>query len=172
LARNRNLSEKLINQPVENLVEKPVLKKALLRNRCVLPADSFYVWKKVGKKTAVPYRVVSPLGLFSMAGLWEEFEDETTGMVHTFTLLTVGANQVLQPLHHRMPALLNREAEAAWLDRTRDSSELLEHITPMGAEDVSVYTVSPRILDPRIDVPSLIHPVPPADQHGNLTLFD
>ncbi|NJN42485.1 MAG: SOS response-associated peptidase [Flammeovirgaceae bacterium] len=61
----------------ELIPQKPVFKRKLKNRRCVVPADGLYFWKKTGKKSAIPYRFVFPdTTIFSMAGLWEEFEDE------------------------------------------------------------------------------------------------
>jgi len=75
-SKNKSLSEKIINIRAETIMEKPPLKKAMMKSRCLIPADGFYAWKKVGKKTAIPYRFIIPdQELFSFAGTWEEFED-------------------------------------------------------------------------------------------------
>jgi putative SOS response-associated peptidase YedK len=149
-----------------------VLKKALMKNRCIIPADSFYAWKKIGKKSAVPYRIISDQELFSFAGIWEEFEDEDGSMLHTFTLITTAANARIAPVHERMPVILDAKSEAIWLDETSDERMLIAQLTTYPAEKINLYTVAPRISDVRLDVPSLILPAPAADQHGNLTLFD
>ena len=58
-AKNKTLSEKIINIRTESILEKPMLKKDMMKNRCLVPADGFYAWKKVGKKTSIPYRMVA-----------------------------------------------------------------------------------------------------------------
>src|SRR5262245_2760529 len=73
-SKNKTLSEKIINLRNESLDEKPALKRAMMRTRCIVPADGFYAWKKVGKKTSIPYRfTLASQELFSFAGIWEEF---------------------------------------------------------------------------------------------------
>jgi len=71
-----------------------------------------------------------------------------------------------------MPAILTREAEKAWLDNSTNETTLLDLLTPYPATAMDHYPVSPAISDPSADLPSMILPTPPADQHGNLTLFD
>lgn len=172
-ARNKNLSEKIINLSFETLRERPVLKKAMTRNRCIIPADGFYVWKKVGKKTAIPHRVTEVAHrLFSFAGIWEEFEDEDGSMVHAFTILTVQSNEVLAPLNERMPAILFNLGESTWLNPNSTDTELTNILKPYPASNLGLYTVSSLINNPLKDHPSLILPAPSGDQHGNLTLFD
>lgn len=171
-ARNKSLSERIINLHAELLLERPVLKKTLMKFRCIIPADGFYAWKKLGKKTAIPYRFVIDQELFSFAGLWEEFEDESGSVVHTFNMITTAANETVGRITERMPVMLDKSGEQVWLNQAATETNLIRCLTPYDAEKVSLYPVSPRINETKLDVPSLIIPTPPADQHGNLTLFD
>ncbi|MCK6617721.1 MAG: SOS response-associated peptidase [Cyclobacteriaceae bacterium] len=171
-AGNKPLSERIINVKLENLLDRPMLQKALFKTRCIIPADGFYAWKKIGKKSIVPHRFVTDQPLFSMAGFWEEFEDEDGSMLHTFALITTTANELVATVTDRMPVILTPESEKIWLSREADEIVLLSQLVTYPAAAMNHYTVSPRILDSRIDVPSLLTPTPPADQHGNLTLFD
>ena len=172
-AKNKMLSEKLINVRVEQIDEKVSLQKALKKNRCIVPADGFYAWKKAGKKTMIPYRFVcKDQPLFSFAGFWDEYEDTDGNEFHTFTIITTQANTLVSTVYDRMPVILDRDAEAKWLAKTTSDEELKSLLVPYSAEQITLYSVSPRISDTSTDVASLIIPAPPADQHGNLTLFD
>lgn len=172
-AKNKTLSEKLINLRAEHFPEKPTLQKSLRGHRCIIPADGFYGWKKLGKKTSVPYRfVVKTQGLISFPGLWEEFEDTEGMQIQTFTIVTIPANTVVSAVQERMPVILNRETEKVWLDKNSTEEKLLTLLSAVDKTELSYYPVSPRISQKDVDVPSLIVPTPPADQHGNLTLFD
>jgi putative SOS response-associated peptidase YedK len=171
-AKNKTPSEKIINVRTETLQDKVSLKKALTKTRCLIPADGFYAWKKVGKKITIPYRFVSTLGLFSFAGLWEEFEDEDGTEMHTFTIFTIAANEIVLTVQERMPVMFDREAERTWLNKDATETELTKLLVPYATKNMNYYPVSPRINDVKVDLPSLIMPTLPADQHGNLTLFD
>lgn len=172
-SKNKTPSEKVINVRAENLKEKPAFRRAIMKTRCLIPADGFYAWKKVGKKTTIPYRfVLTDKEPFSIAGLWEEFEDENGEPVHTFMMFTVPANSLVSLVHDRMPAILEREKEQQWLAADLAESALSQALTPYSSALMSMYTVSPRINTLQNDFPSLVIPTPPADQHGNLTLFD
>ena len=172
-AKNKNVSEKLINVRAESFTERPAIRKVLKKYRCIIPADGFYGWKKVGKKTVIPHRfTTADQSLFSIAGIWEEFEDNEGQMHHTFMLITVEANSLVKPVTERMPAMLDKNQEALWLSEESTEEELLKTLSPYAKEKMSLYTVSPRINDITVDVPSLIIATPPADQFGNLTLFD
>ena len=71
-----------------------------------------------------------------------------------------------------MPVLLDRQSEKLWLDKDSTEESLLQILSASDSSDMNYYPVSPRISQKDVDVPSLIVPTPPADQHGNLTLFD
>lgn len=172
-AKNKSVSEKIINLHSEDFKEKVSLRKALNKQRCIIPADGFYGWKKVGKKTSIPYRFVfKSQRLFSFPGLWEEFEDTDGVQIQTFTIITIPSDRTVTPIQDRMPIILSRESEKAWLDEKTNEAPLLEIIDNSDTKDLNYYPVSPRISQQDVDVPSLIVPTPPSDQHGNLTLFD
>lgn len=172
-AKNKNVSEKVINIKAELLIEKHSLRKAIFRKRCIIPADGFYGWKKVGKKTLIPHRFTlvnqSP---FAIAGVWEDFEDERGEESHTFIMFTLVATSEVSGVTDRMPLILTQAQEKIWLSADVDDATLVEVLNSKGMSGLSAYTVSPRIHATTLDVPSLIIPAPPADQHGNLTLFD
>ena len=172
-SKNKGLAEKIINIHAESILEKSMLKRRMMKNRCLIPADGFYAWKKLGKKTTVPYRfVLNDTDLFSFAGIWEEFEDDDGREQHTFSIITTAANDLVASVQERMPAILTQSTEKIWMDSESSESTLMNLLLPYPAEKMSYYPVSPRILDSNINVPSLIIPTPPADQFGNLTLFD
>jgi len=171
-SKNKALSEKIINVKAETIQEKPALRKAMMKTRCLVPADGFYAWKKVGKKTSIPYRfVTADQDLFAFAGLWEEFEDAEGNELHTFRIITTEANETVSTVQERMPVILSPAAEKIWMDKDSNENELSGVLAPYKSK-MNYYPVSPRIHDSNINVPSLIIPTPPADQFGNLTLFD
>lgn len=172
-AKSKNLAEKIINLSAETLLERPVLKKMLIQNRCIIPADGFYVWKKVGKKTAIPHRVTEASQKpFSFAGLWEEFEDEDGSMVHAFTFITIQSNELIHAFNERMPVIFDKVQEEIWLNPHSSETELTNILKAYPSNKMGIYTVSSLINNPAKDHPSLILPAPASDQHGNLTLFD
>ena len=172
-AKNKTLGEKFVNHRAEMFAEKPMLKKALRTQRCIVPADGFYAWKKVGKKTSIPYRfVLKSKSLFSFPGLWEEFEDTEGVQIQTFAIISTPADKLVSVIQERMPIILNHQSEKIWLDRDSSEDSLMRILTASHPAEMNYYPVSPRISQKDINVPSLIVPTPPADQHGNLTLFD
>ena len=172
-AKNKTVSEKIINIKVESLKEKSSLRKAMFKRRCIILADGFYAWKKLGKKTMIPHRfVMENRQPFSFAGVWEDFEDSAGDENHTFMILTIPAQGIVHAITDRMPMLLDKESEKIWLNESADEGALSNQLTINPVTGLTCYTVSPQISTSTLDVPSLIIPTPPADQHGNLTLFD
>ncbi len=172
-AKNKHVSEKLINIRAESLQQRPAMRKLLKRSRCLVPADGFYAWKKVGKKTQIPHRFIAQdKSTFSFAGIWEEFEDNEGVMHHTFMLITAQANSLVSGMSERMPVIMESKQEQVWMHEDSSEESLLALLKPYTEAKMSLYTVSPRINDSHLNVPSLIIATPPADQFGNLTLFD
>ncbi|MFZ1809519.1 MAG: SOS response-associated peptidase [Cyclobacteriaceae bacterium] len=171
--KNKNISEKLINIRAETIEDKPALRKKLMRFRCIIPIDGFYSWKKISKKSAVPYRFFQKKKeLLAMAGLWEEFEDEQEETHHTFSVITIPSNKQVLSVNERMPLLLNKETWNTWLNKDATENDLLGLLSVKNSIELDSYTVSPRIGLLSANESTLFFPTAPADQFGNLTLFD
>jgi putative SOS response-associated peptidase YedK len=171
-AKNKSLAERIINLRVEQINEKPTLKKKILKHRCLVPADGFYAWKKVGKKTLIPWRfTLKTKEPFALAGTWEEYE-EGEDAFHTFTILTTPAGGLVLSVTERMPLILTKEQETSWLKKEMDETELTTLLAAIQNPEMDGFTVSPQLNSIQHDRPSLILPMPAADQFGNLTLFD
>jgi putative SOS response-associated peptidase YedK len=154
---------RMINARSESLIEKPSFRKSLLTRRCIVPANGFYEWKMAEKKTkgvkqpAYVQRVGD--GVIGMAGLWDVWRQPDQSWLKTFTIITVPANDVLTEYHIRMPAILRREDEEAWLDHSSEDvgalSALLRTTPP---SNLTLHPVSPAVNTAGVDDPSLILP--------------
>ncbi|WP_297338290.1 SOS response-associated peptidase [Algoriphagus sp.] len=170
--KNKPVAQKLINAKAETVNEKVSFKTSFKQRRCLVPADGFYEWKRLGKKTKIPYRfTLRDEELFSFAGIWEEFENVTGEIQHTFLILTTSPNPVVSEIHDRMPVILPREAEKKWLDSYSSESELVSLLQPYDPEQMASFTVSPLVNSVQNDSPAIIQKTSPMDQHGNYTLF-
>ena len=171
-AKNKPVSQKLINARAETVREKASYKNAFQERRCLIPADGFYEWKILGKKIKTPYRFTL-LGeeLFAFAGLWDEYENEWGERHHTFLILTTAANRKVGEVCERMPIILTRENERKWLDKRAGPEDLMPLLTPYPEEQMISYTVSPLVNEVGKDSASLIRRTSPMDQFGNYTLF-
>ena len=157
-AKDPAIGNKLANARAETVVEKPSFRSAFKRGRCLIPASGFYEWKKVaGRKQ--PY-YVRPVGadLFSLAGLTERWMGPD-GPVHSCTIITTDANDLMRDIHDRMPVILAPEDHAAWLDPANQATEKLKALLkPSPAKLMAAHPVSTRVNTPKNDEPALIEP--------------
>ncbi len=171
-AKNKSVASKLFNIKAETILEKTSSLKALKSRRCLVPADGFYDWKNVTKKRRIPYRfVVNEPEIFAFAGLWEEYEDEEEGTVHTFSVITTAANRITSEMNSVMPVIISQQNEKNWLKDGLEDEDYIKMLTPFPTENMSSFTVSSLINNPDLNKPELTQPAPPSDQFGNYTLF-
>jgi putative SOS response-associated peptidase YedK len=170
--QNKPVAQKLINARSETITEKISFKGSFQRRRCLIPADGFFEWKKLGKKTKIPYRfTLREDEIFSFAGIWEEYETVSGESQHTFLILTTTPNEVVEEVHDRMPVILKRDQEKKWLDKYSSEEELAKMLLPFPAELMQSYTVSPLVNSVQNDSPGILRRTSPMDQFGNYTLF-
>ena len=161
-ARDPSIGARMINARAETIAEKPSFRTALRRRRCLVLADGFYEWQKVpGSRGKRPMRIVMRTGEpFAFAGLWEAGRDPAGQVIPSCTIITTGANELLAPIHHRMPVILPREAESLWLDTTVDDPGLLEQMLgPYDADQMDAYEVSTLVNSAANNTPQVVEPV-------------
>lgn len=126
-AKDPSIGSRMINARAETVAEKPSFRAAFRHRRCIVLADGFYEWRKQGD-TKTPYFISLASGEpFALAGLWENWNDKASGeSLQTAALITTSANEFMQPLHHRMPVVMQPDAADEWLAGSRDP---LEHAT-------------------------------------------
>jgi putative SOS response-associated peptidase YedK len=124
----------VINARVESVDAKAMFRDALARRRCLVPADGFYEWKKLGKHKQPMYIHPADHRFFAFAGLWARARTEA-GELHSFTIITGPPNELVAPIHDRMPVVLDRGVWSAWLDPSldRDGARALLAV-PSGAD--------------------------------------
>lgn len=170
--KNKPVALKLINARAETIDQKISFKSSFQKRRCIIPADGFYEWKKLGKKTKIPYRfTMRDEGIFSMAGIWEEYESVNGETQHTFLMLTTSPNEIVSEIHDRMPVILTKEEEKKWLDDYTSEEDLKKILKPFSADSMLSYSVSPLVNSVQNDTPAVMRKTSPMDQHGNYTLF-
>jgi putative SOS response-associated peptidase YedK len=161
-SKDPKTSNPLINARAESLPVKPTFKRALERRRCLIPADGFFEWTgQVGQREPRYFRRRDQ-ALFAFPGLWDEWKDSQNQPLRSCTLITVEPNSLVQSIHNRMPAMLDREGENLWLDTdTHDPGSLRGILKPYPAEAMEMLTVSRRMNSPQFDDPACIAPIPP-----------
>jgi len=139
-------SPRPINARAEILAGKPVFASLLGRNRCIVPANGFYEWKKAGGRREPYFVHLENKALFAMAGLCDTWQDASGRAFATYTIITTESNGLVRPIHDRMPAILRREHEQRWLsDAPFADGELRELLQPFPAEEMAAYPVSPAV---------------------------
>ena len=159
-AKDARLAFKMINARAETLTEKPAYRGLLARHRCLIPADGFYEWTlgDDGKKYAVHFHLLDGEP-FAFAGLWTSRTDEQTGEVlDSCTIITTTPNELVAPVHDRMPVILPRGLEAAWLDPDVGKDEALSMLHPFAAKLMAALPASTRANSTRNDDPDLLLP--------------
>ena len=163
-AENAKVGNRMFNARAETLGSSPVFRDAFRKRRCLVPVDSFYEWRREGK-IRQPYRIVPSDGRpLALAGLWAGWRDPDTDQVRrTFTIITTGPNELMRPIHDRMPVVVPPEAWDRWLDSTLpDPAELNGLLVPTPDGELEIYPVSRAVNDVRNDGPDLIEPIPEA----------
>jgi putative SOS response-associated peptidase YedK len=153
-------SPKPINARGDTLDQKPMFRDLLKSQRCLVPATGFYEWKKESRGKKPYYVRMKDNSIFSFAGLYDQYRASDGQQVATFTIITTEPNEVVSPLHDRMPAILKREDEEIWLQSCilyRD--QVVEILQPYPASQMIAYPVSKAVNTPDNDRAELIRPV-------------
>lgn len=139
------IGNRLINARCETVAEKPAFRSAFRQRRCLVLADGFYEWQKVGR-TKQPYLFrLKGGGPFAFAGLWEHWERDGHAL-DSCTVLTTAANELVKPLHERMPLILSPRDFDRWLNpKPATGPELQDLLRPYPAEAMSACAVDPRV---------------------------
>ncbi len=154
-AKDPSIGNRMINAMAETVAEKPSFRQAYQKRRCLVIADGFYEWQKVpGGKT--PMRIIVGGGEpFGFAGLWEMWTSPEQDLVYSCTIITTTPNELMAPIHSRMPVILPKEAEALWLDQDTDPAVLKDLLVPYPGS-METYEVSTLINSPRNDTPDVL----------------
>lgn len=142
-----------INARAETVAEKPTYREAFRRMRCLIPATGFYEWKRVDDQMTAHHISLPQGGLFAFAGLWDHWDKQGAGF-DSCSIIVTSANDTMQPIHNRMPVILNPVQYNTWLaadhfDRAQLESLLLPYPGGLTAYPVSRLVNSPKNDDPR-----------------------
>jgi putative SOS response-associated peptidase YedK len=175
------IGNRLINARAEGIAEKPAFRAAFRQRRCLVVADGFYEWRRSGRQRQ-PYffhmRDDRPLGF---AGLWESWEGPDHRAIESCTILTTAANELVRPVHDRMPVIVAPADYARWLGEEKGDSphlperpegcfaqmgtvpffrpeSLLDLLRPYASEAMAASAVSPWVNSPAHDDPRCVEP--------------
>jgi len=158
-AEDPAIGNRMINARAESVAEKPAYKRSFRKQRCLVAVDGFYEWKKQGKLKQ-PYHIRrKDRRPFAFAGLWERWKGPE-GPLDTFTILTTDANELIRPLHDRMPVIVARKDFALWLDPAVNDPEVLKPLlAPAPGEEMETVPVSRAVNSPAHDAADCIEPL-------------
>jgi putative SOS response-associated peptidase YedK len=148
-AKDKKIGASLINARADGVATKPSFRAAFKRRRCLILADGFYEWRK-GSTPKQPFHIRRSDGQpFAFAGLWEHWSGEEPA-IESCTIITTDANDVVRPLHDRMPVILDSREYARWLDpASADPGVLQEMLRPYPPEQMTTVAVSPYVNNAR-----------------------
>ncbi len=146
-AKERKISHNLINARAETIAEKPAFKSAYQQRRCLIPATGFYEWQKTeqGKQAYCMSRPEQQL--FAFAGLWEYWEHKKE-TIYSCTIITTAANQLMNPIHSRMPVIISNNNISHWLDKQASRETTQQLLTSDGYEGMAFKQISDWVNSP------------------------
>jgi putative SOS response-associated peptidase YedK len=140
---------KTFNARAESIMVKPSFSRSFSSKRCIIPVKGFYEWQHAGTKRIPWYICHADNEIISLAGLWDEWVQNTTGEIFsTFSIVTTNANELMAEIHNskkRMPVILDKPAEREWLDIDLDKTKTLQLLKPCPSEILKAHTVGPLI---------------------------
>jgi putative SOS response-associated peptidase YedK len=159
-ATEQSLAHKMINARAETVAEKPSFRDAFRHERCLVVADGFYEWRKEDRDRIPYYIRLKSDGPFGFAGLYSLWKSSEGDNICTSTIITSEANNLLRPVHDRMPVIIHRGDETLWLDPDlKDADKLLPILRPYESDEMVCYEVSRAVNKPDVDSLENIEPV-------------
>jgi putative SOS response-associated peptidase YedK len=164
-AKDLSIGDRLINARGDKVASSNAYKRAFARRRCIIPADGFYEWERIeGKKQKQPWfirrRDGEPL---AFAGLWEIWHDpnepdqEHAPRIRSCVIITTDPNDVLRPIHDRMPVVLPENAWDEWLDAENHDTERLQRLlVPAPPAEFEAWPVTTLVNKPANNGPELL----------------
>jgi putative SOS response-associated peptidase YedK len=156
-AKDPTIGARMINARSETVAEKPAFRAALRYRRCLIPADGFYEWQKREKQKQPFYIHLANHRAFAFAGLWESWQGGDGSELETCTILTTSANNLMQPIHDRMPVILHPKDYDQWLDPTQQTTSNLQPLLhPYPEDQMNAYPVSTLVNKASSDRPECL----------------
>jgi putative SOS response-associated peptidase YedK len=155
-AKDISIGYRMINARAETLTEKLAFKRLIKERRCLIFAEGFYEWEKLGK-TKQPYFIhMKDSKAFAFAGLWDIWEKDGNGLV-SGTIITTAANSLVSDIHERMPVILPADSYDLWLGH--DGGDVSNLLKPYPIEEMETYPVSSIVGSPAGNSPEFIKPI-------------
>ena len=159
-SRDLDASYRMINARAETVASSKAFKSAFEKQRCLVVADGFYEWRKEGTTRKPFYVRLKSHKPFGFAGLYNAWRSPDGELLTMSTIITTGANQLVMPIHERMPVIAPADKYDLWLDpRVQDSSVLPGLLNPYPSEEMELFPVTPKVNSFKYDSPESIEPL-------------
>jgi putative SOS response-associated peptidase YedK len=157
-SKDAKIAYSTINAKAETVVTSPAFRESMKRRRCLIPAEWFYEWQKIDSKTKQPYAIgMKDESVFAFAGLWDRWKDRQTGQIlETFTIITTDPNELMEPLHNRMPVIIDARDYGRWLDSGDPTRLPVDLLRPYDTEKMTAWKVSARVGNVRNNDPDCV----------------
>ena len=151
-AKDMSIGTRTLNARSETITKTPAFRESILTKRCLIPADGFYEWRKMGTVKQPYCFEVGEGEIFAFAGLWDEWTSPDGEVIESCTILTTGPNSLVSDLHDRMPVIVPPDKYDLWLDPDITDFEAIRDILkPYDPELMRRYPVSTRLNNSRND---------------------
>jgi len=148
-AKDSTIGNRLINARAETLAQKPAFSRSFSQRRCLVLADGFYEWQTQGRRKTPFFIRTRSHNLMGLAGLWEQWIAPDGEKLKSFTIVTAPPNELIAPIHNRMPIILAPEAYQQWLAPGLQPVEALSKLlVPYPSQELEAYTVSALVNNP------------------------
>lgn len=173
-AKEPSIGLRTINAKAETITTAPAFREAIKYRRCLVPADAFYEWQKLDAKTKQPFAIALKSNEpYAFAGLWEKWKDRKLGVeLLTFTVVTTDPNEVVEPIHDRMPVIIPSKDYDRWLKPGDTDRPPIDLLRPFDAEKMTFWRVNAKVGNVKNDTPDLVEQSPDTpDQPETGSLF-
>lgn len=168
-AKDAKIGLSTINARAEEAAANPAYREALKKRRCLVPADAFYEWQRQDARTKQPFAIaLKSGGPYAFAGLWESWRPKEGEPLETFTILTTDPNEVMEPIHNRMPVILDPREFDRWLDAGDPARPPVDLLRPYPADRMRARPVSGRVGNVRNNDMALLDPESPIQLQNHL----
>lgn len=149
-SKDPTIGNKLINSRSETVAEKPAFREAFKNRRCLIPTDGFYEWQKQKQGPKQPYFIhMKDNQPFAYGGIWEQWKNSEGKKIETFSILTTSPNEIVKPIHNRMPVIIDSKDFDIWLNPTvQEPVELKPLLEPYDDSKMDAYPISMFVNSP------------------------
>ena len=158
-SKDASIGSRMINARAETVADKPSFKGPLKKHRCLVVADGFYEWKKTQAGKVPVYITMKDGRPFGFAGLYSDWHPPEGDPIRTCTIVTTEPNELVKPIHNRMPVIIKPDDRDKWLDPDEQDPERLKPLlTPYSSDELDAWEVSRTVNSPSNNNPNLIQP--------------